>query len=437
MTNKTVTKNFIRFVSRNILGMLGVSCYVLADTFFISRGAGADGITVLNLCLPIYALMFAIGSMIGVGSATRYTIAKAKGEEASAFFGNGLLWCVIFGLVFTMAGLFAPDAVLAIMGGDEGIVALGQSYARIFMCFAPFFMMNYVFNAFARNDDAPTLAMAATLGSSLFNIVFDYIFMFPLGMGLAGAALATGISPILSIIICSTHLASKKSKVKIVFKIPSFKKLAASCQLGISAFVGEFANCIVTIIFNFLILAIAGNTGVAAYGVVANLSIVAFSIFNGISLGCQPILSDYYGQNDKASTALILRLGLGLAVTFAAITYLFVFIFANPLVAAFNSEGSELLASYATSGMRIYFLGFLFSGANIVISGYLSAVERPKGAFVISILRGFVAIAICSIALSKLFGFTGVWASFAVAEAITLAVAIVILKGKRAPKVVA
>lgn len=126
------------------------------------------------------------------------------------------------------------------------------------------------------------------IAGSLFNIVFDYIFMFPMGLGLSGAALATAFSPAVTMTICSTHFLSKKNQVEFQWKRPSIRHLVSCCQLGISAFVGELSSAIITIIFNMLILDIAGNVGIAAYGVIANLSLVVMSIFNGLAQGAQP-----------------------------------------------------------------------------------------------------------------------------------------------------
>lgn len=202
----SLTKQYFKYVSQNIFGLLGTSCYILADTYFISQASGTSGVALLNLCLPIYNFIFAIGSMLGLGAATRYAILRAQGDERSErYFSNALLWALVFALPFMLAGVFCPEVLLRFMGGDAEIVALGVGYARIFLLFTPFFMCNYIVSAFVRNDGDPSLAMVATLCGSLFNVVFDYIFMFPMGLGLPGAALATAVSPVLSIAICSRH----------------------------------------------------------------------------------------------------------------------------------------------------------------------------------------------------------------------------------------
>ena len=426
-----LTKQFFKYVSQNIFGLLGTSCYILADTYFIAQAAGTDGVTLLNLCLPIYNLIFAFGSMIGLGAATRYAILRAQGDaRAQRYFSNAIFSVCILAVPFMLVGIFRPDGLLRLMGGDADIVALGMNYARIFLMFTPFFMCNYVVASFVRNDGDPSLAMVATLSGSLFNVVFDYIFIFPMGLGLPGAALATAISPILSIAVCSAHFIKKSNTITFVRKAPSVRLLAQSCQLGISGFVGELSSGVTTTVFNFLLLRLAGNVAVAAYGVVANFALVATAIFNGVAQGAQPLVSQCYGKNEMAGARKLLLLGCGTALGLAALLYGVVFGYTDALTALFNSENSALMAEFAHSGMRIYFVGYFFAGCNIVAAGYLGAVNRPAEASITSLCRGMVAIVVCSLVLSALFGMNGVWAAFLVSEAITLALTVFLLKRK-------
>ena len=426
-----LTKQFFKYVSQNIFGLLGTSCYILADTYFIAQAAGTDGVTLLNLCLPIYNLIFAFGSMIGLGAATRYAILRAQGDaRAQCYFSNAIFSVCILAVPFMLVGIFRPDGLLRLMGGDADIVALGMNYARIFLMFTPFFMCNYVVASFVRNDGDPSLAMVATLSGSLFNVVFDYIFIFPMGLGLPGAALATAISPILSIAVCSAHFIKKSNTITFVRKAPSVRLLAQSCQLGISGFVGELSSGVTTTVFNFLLLRLAGNVAVAAYGVVANFALVATAIFNGVAQGAQPLVSQCYGKNEMAGARKLLLLGCGTALGLAALLYGVVFGYTDALTALFNSENSALMAAFAHSGMRIYFVGYFFAGCNIVAAGYLGAVNRPAEASITSLCRGMVAIVVCSLVLSALFGMNGVWAAFPVSEAITLALTVFLLKRK-------
>lgn len=414
---------FFKYVSQNILGMVGISLYILADTFFIAQGVGADGITALNLVLPIYSLIFAVAAMIGTGASIRFAVARSRGsQDADAYFMNAILCSAAIGFLMTLAGLLVPDKIVALMGGDASIVAVGSVYTRIFMAFTPFFMWNSICNAFVRNDGAPTTAMMATLLSSLFNIVADYVLVFPLGLGMAGAALATAISPILGILICGTHFCGKKNTISFRLARPSLKRLAYSCQVGVSAFTGEISSGVTMTALNFIILGLAGNVGVAAYGVVANTSIVALSAFNGVSNGCQPLISSFYGRGDWKKARNILRYGILSSLALSSLILMAIFLWTDPIASIFNREGDPTLASYARRGLRLYFVGFLFAGINTLGAGALSATEAAREAFAASVLRGFVAILACAFGLSALLGLDGVWMAFPAAELLTLPV---------------
>ena len=427
-----MNQQFFKYVLQNVAGMIGVSIYILADTFFISVSAGANGITVLNLALPIYGLIFAIGSMIGVGSATRYAIKKAQGQkDIEHYFTQAIIWDLIFSIPFILLGLFAPKQVLHLMGADAEIMELGKSYVRIFMAATPLFMMNYAFTSFARNDHAPTIVMIGSISGSMFNIVFDYLFMFPMGMGLIGAALATVCSPLVTSLICCIHYLGPKNHVEFQWKIPSVRHLLSCCGLGISAFVGEMSSAIITVIFNLLILGIAGNTGVAAYGVVANLSLIAMAIFNGVSQGVQPLISKSYGHGNQDEVRKLMKTGILMCLILEVLIVAVTWGFTDSLSGIFNSEGNITLTLYAHDGLRLYFLGYLFAGINIFLVGCFSATEKAAQAFAASILRGAIAIAVFAVLMANLWGMNGVWLSFLVSEIATFLVILVMSKGSR------
>ena len=377
-------KKFVKYVSQNMLGMVGMSVYILADTYFISVAVGADGITALNLVLPIYNIIFAIGAMMGVGSAIRFVVERnKKSPDADGYFFHALVWAFIISLFFIFVGLFLSDKLIALLGGDAQIVATGKNYTRIFMCFAPFFMWNYICNAFVRNDGNPSIAMSATLFSSLFNIVFDYILMFPLGLSMEGAALATALSPVIGIAICCIHFQSKKSTIRLKPVLPSFRRLLY-------------------------------------YGVVANTSLVAVALFNGIAQGSQPLISEAYSKGNHKNVTTYLKMAVTTAIGVAVLLVVCIYIYAPAITAVFNGEGNQTLATYAENGLRLYFIGFLFAGLNIVGTAILSAVESAKYAFAASISRGFVAIILFAFLLSALFGLNGVWLAFPAAEFVTM-----------------
>ena len=201
---------FFKYASPGILGQVGISCYILADTFFVSRGTGATGLAALNIALPLYNLMNGLGLMIGVGSATHFTICRAQNqqEDADRTFTHAVWLGLATGLLFLLLGILAADPLARMLGADAETFPLTSVYLRTLLCFGPFFILNNVLLAFVRNDGGPSRAMCGMILGSLSNVVMDYIFIFPLGMGMFGAALATGVSPIISMLILSGHLRS-------------------------------------------------------------------------------------------------------------------------------------------------------------------------------------------------------------------------------------
>ena len=250
--------------------------------------------------------------------------------------------------------------------------------------------------------------------------------MVPLGMGMTGAALATAASPLITMLVCSMHFGGRKNHVAFRWKRLDLKHILSCCALGISAFVGEISSAVITIVFNMLILGIAGNVGVAAYGVIANLSIVAMSICNGLAQGVQPLISESHGRGDRMQVKKFLRWGILTSLVVEMVMVAAAWGWTDGWIVIFNSEQNTALLSYAHVGLRLYFLGFLFAGMNIMLVAYFSAVDRPRPAIVGSLMRGMIAIVVCAIVFASLFGLNGVWLSFLGAEVITFAVILVL-----------
>ena len=175
----------------------------------------------------------------------------------------------------------------------------------------------------------------------------------------------------------------------------------------------------IAIVFKFLLLGLAGNVGVAAYGVTANLSVVAMCLFNGLAQGTQPLISESYGKGDHTQSRQFLTWGVIACLIVEALILVLTWSMTDPLIQIFNQEQNAELLHYAHSGLRLYFLGFLFAGINILLVAYFSAVAQPKPAIAGSLLRGAVAIIPCAVTLARLFGLNGVWLSFLASEMIT------------------
>lgn len=421
---------FRRYAAPGVLGMIGISCYILADTFFVAKGTGSLGLAALNIAIPAYNLMNGLGLMVGVGGATHYSLCRAQGDavEADRTFTHTLLLGLCIALLFVLTGTFGVVPLSRLLDANAETLDMTAVYLRLLLCFAPFFVTNNVMIAFVRNDGEPGRAMAGMIAGSLFNIVFDWVFIFPCGLGMFGAALATGASPLVSLLVLSGHLRRPSRGFHLRRERLRPRLLPRICAPGLSSLVSELASGITLLLINLVLLRIAGNTAVAAYGVIANLALVESAIFTGLSTGVQPLIS----RSAEADRRRLLRWTVTTALAISALMYVLVFVFASPITAVFNSEHDPALAACAVPGLRIYFAGFLAACINIIAAAYFSAAGQAPRGFIISLVRSIIAIPPVLFALSALLGVTGVWLTFPAVEALACALSLLFIL--RSPK---
>lgn len=423
---KQYWKEFVKYAALNVLGMLGLSCYILADTFFIAQGLGSRGLAALNLALPVYTLVHGMGLMLGMGGATRFSMMKGQGREADGdkVFSQTIFLAAGFAVFFVLLGIFGSGTITTLFGADEAIYEMCKTYLGTVLLFAPAILLNDVTICFVRNDGAPQLAMAGMLCGSFGNIILDYVFIFPLGMGIFGAVFATCLAPIMSLLVMSPFFVKKRNTFHLRKCPMQMRVITYIFAGGVPSFVAEISSGIVIMVFNIIMLGLAGNTGVAAYGVIANLSLVVLAVYTGIAQGIQPLISSYYGKGEKEPIRKIYRYAIGSVVVLSAVIYLFMFLGAGPVAAVFNSENNLELQKIAVKGIRIYFTGCVFAGLNIVMSIYFTSTNRAKPANVISMLRGLVLIIPMAFLLSSLGQMTGLWMTFPTVELIVAIIGI-------------
>lgn len=411
-------KEFAHYCTLNVLGALGLSCYILADTYFVSKGLGADGLTALNLAIPVYSFIHGCGLMTGMGGGTRYSLRKSLSgqEETDRIFTNAVLSAFLFSALFMVTGIFFTDSIVSLLGADAAVYQMTKTYLRVILLFSPLFLMNNVMLCFVRNDGAPELAMRAMLSGSLSNTALDYIFIFPCKMGIFGAVLATGTAPLISLLMLSPHFLKKKNKFHLIKCRPAWKQLSGIFSSGIPFLVTEVSSGIVMMIFNTVILKLEGNVGVAAYGIIANISLVVLSIYTGISQGIQPVISRHYGAGNRGSAMAVLKYALISMLVFSILIYAGIFLYAGQISGIFNKEHNEILAEIAVKGLRLYFTACPFAGFNIIISAYFTSCAHPVPANLISMLRGFLVIIPSAFVFSAVAGMTGVWCAFPCTE---------------------
>ena len=427
-------KNFLRYAGSGVLGMLGLSCYILADTYYISGWLGTQGLAALNLAIPVYSLIHGSGLMIGMGGASIYTIARSQsdGKRANTVFTLSLILAGLFSAIYMLVGAVFSDQLALLLGADDATFDMSRIYLKMLLLCSPAFLLNDLILAFVRNDGAPRLSMGGMLAGSFSNILLDYLFIYFLRWGMFGAVFATCLAPVISLCVVSSFFFRRRNRFRPI-RIQLNADLGAKLlTVGFPSLVTELSSGIVIIVFNLLILGSSGNTGVAAYGIIANISLVVIAVFTGIAQGIQPLLSRHYGCEERFSLRLTMRYAFVSVLLLSVVMYAFLFFWADPIAQLFNSQENAQLQALAVRGMRLYFTGIAFAGSNVVLCMYLSCANRPRAGNVLALLRGFALILPLALLLAEFWQMTGLWLAFPITElSVTLIAAAFLLRKKK------
>lgn len=414
-------KEFFRYIIPSVMGMLGLSCYILADTYFIAGKMGSDGLTALNLAIPVYNLIHGSGLMVGMGGAALYSIAESQNDtkKGNIVFTYTLLFRGVLSVIFLLLGIFASENIAQLLGAKGKILPMTEIYLRMILIFSPCFLLNNILLGFLRNDGAPKLAMAGMLTGSFSNILLDYLFIYPLGWGMFGAVFATCLSPVISMAVMSVFFLKRRNHFHPVRLHPDGMLAGKILLTGCPSLVNELSSGIVMVVFNFLMLRFGGNTAVAAYGVIANISLVVIAMFTGIAQGAQPLISRNHGCGLPEQRNAVVRFSVRTAVLLAIFVYLFLLFFAEQTAGMFNSQGDVQLQNMAVQGIRFYFAGAVPAGINIVLCTAFTCMEYPQAGSLISILRGFLLIVPLAFLLGGVWQIMGLWFVFPLTEILT------------------
>ncbi|TCL41532.1 MATE family efflux transporter [Harryflintia acetispora] len=430
LIQESVGKLFSRYLFPSICATIMISINFFVDTLCIGRAMGEGGLAALNLSLPVTSLLYAVGSLLGVGGSTRYSAAMGRGEidEAQKIYTLSTLLCLSVSLLLMALGVLFLPQLVTFMGGTGGSRQGVTDYLRYVVWFIPVFTGEMFYNIFVRNDRSPRYAMFCTLCGSSTNILLDVLFIFVFDWGMAGASLATSLSICISLglLLCYT----RRSECLLRLQKISLR-LSEICQIlrvGFSNFLLEITTGVVTFVFNMVLLRLAGENGVAAYGIVANLTIVVTATLNGVSNAMQPIVSANAGAGLGGRVARTVRLAIFCALGFGLLFALAGEVFSVPLVRTFVSAEGGFLAMSARA-VRIIFLSYLPAGVNIVLTVYLQSIQAAKEAITLSLLKGVVLPSVMVMLCGFLFGLTGVWVSTILSEGAILLCALLLCRG--------
>lgn len=428
-------KKLFKAVVPSVLMMLFISIYSIVDGLFVSNVVGDTAFASLNLVYPVLMIVGGVGFMIGTGGSALVskTLGEGKKEKANQYFSMFIWLTLILGIIISTVLYICTPSLTLMLGAEEDMVDYCVTYARICLIFQTSFIVQNTFQSFFVTAEKPHLGLILSLVSGVCNIVLDALFIVVFEMGIAGAALATGISQTIGAVVPIFYFRLKKDLIiklgKPVFKI---KPMINGCINGISELVTNISASIVGIIYNFQLLKLAGQDGVSSYGVILYCQFIFLAIFFGYSMGTAPIVGFNYGANNKEELQNIFKKSLKIIGVTSLILFGFSEILARPLSMIFVSYNQELL-EMTVRGFRIYAISFIICGFNIYSSAFFTALNNGGVSLLLSIGRTFVFQIISVILLPIFLGLDGIWASIIFSELLALIMTILffILMNKR------
>lgn len=419
---------FLKYLIPGVLSSIAVSLYIFVDTMFVGIGVGRYGIAALNIAIPLFTLFTSLSLCIGIGGSNILSIKKSSGnlKEGNKIFTNAVFFAVILGIIISILGVIFVDEIGVFLGTTEEIKELFRVYFSILVGFTWAFLISGVLGCFIRNDGNPRLVMIATIIANIVNIVFDYIFIFKFNWGMRGAVIATVMSPVVNILILSRHFTSKNNSLRICKTRIKPHILFKMLSNGFGTFILEFCRGISIFIFNNVLVVLGGNTYVAAYGIILNVSYVVICIFSGVSQSIQPIVSLNYGANliDRAKKSF--KYGVITSVSFGIIAYTTVYLFAKNISSIFTKGDMELV-NITAHGMRFYFIGCIFMAFNIVTIYFFQSINKSRQSTIVSFFTGVIFIILGFIILVPKFKILGVWLVFPFAECLGFTVWLIVI----------
>lgn len=429
LLNGSVSKIFFRYLIPAILANMVTSIYVLADTIIIGKGIGTLAMAALNIVLPLFNIFFGNGLLFGVGGSVLMSIARGRGDQklGECYFTLAVILNAITCVLYTVLLLVFTKPIVRFLGATDVTMPYILDYAPYVIAGLSAFSFSSLLQTFVRNDGAPKLSMFAVISGGVLNVILDLIFVFPLQMGMAGAAMASVLGSACTVCILLFHFRSKSNGLRFSLQAFSFSCIGKILQNGFTSFLVEITSGIVMFIFNIEILKCAGDIGVSMYGIICNTVIIVTCLCNGINQAAQPILSTNYGAGLAQRIGQVRRLGIKTALCICSIPAILGLLVPNLFTYIFLEPNDEILAM-SPIAIRTYFIGFFVMGINMFVVGYFQSISKPYLSLIVCLARGCVLSIIFVAVLAPLFGIIGIWASVPLAEFVTLFIALFFLK---------
>lgn len=430
---------FRKILIPTLLGCISISAVTAIDGIFIGHGVGADGVAAVNIVVPIYQIMSGIGLMVGAGCSVVASIhlSRRNTRVAQINVSQAIILTSLLALLMSIAVLAFPSFTARMLGSSETLLPQVRDYLLWIMpCFV-FEMWSLIGLFLIRLDGAPRYAMWCNLIPSIINAFLDWLFIFPLGMGVKGASIATSLSISIGGVMALSYLLFFARRLRLVPLKVSRKSLMLACRnigyqckVGSSTLLGELSLGVFVLVGNLVFMKYLGDAGVGAFGIACYYTPFFFMIGNAIAQSAQPIISYNYGVSRWKEIYETRRLLLGTSLATGIIVASLFLLFPDVLVAFFVDVSSDA-GQIAIEGFPNFAAGIVFYILNVAIIGYYQSIERIRLSTLLVFLRGLIFLVPCFLLLPGILGVAGIWLAMPLAEVLATLILLLLLFAAR------
>ena len=422
-----ISKLFKQIFIPTLLGMASWSLITVADGVFVGQGVGSHGIAAINICYPIFLVFGGFALMMGMGASVVAAIHMSqKNVKAARINITQAVWFSMAIVAVAMAVIYAmPERISLLLGASPSLLQPVIEYMVYLLPSAPFMVCAMIGLFAIRLDGSPKYAMWCNVVPAMMNMLLDWIFIFPLDMGIKGAAIASSLSSIVGGVLAFIYMGSFAKELKLYRLKATAKSIALSlrnigyqCKVGFPAMLGDVTMAMLMFVGNRAFMEHAGNDGVGAFGVACYYLPFMFMFGNAVAESAQPIVSYNYGAGHAARVNATLAISCRTAVVGALLSVVAFTMFAQELVNLFIGT-ADPAAIIAINGFPYFAMGFVFFVLNLVAIGFLQSIERVAPAMMFALLRGVLFMVPCFVLLPELMGIRGIWLAMPLTEAAT------------------
>lgn len=422
---KKLGKEFLKYVLPSMLAFALSGIYSIADGFFVGNELGDSALTAINVAYPLTAFIQAAGTGIGMGGAVLFTLAagSASPEAKERYFGMAAVLLVLFGAVLTVLIYFVSPSVLRLFGAEGEILSLAEEYMRFIALGSLFQVLGTGLTPFIRNMGGTVTAMAAMMAGFFTNIVLDYLFVWVFPWGMVGAAVATVIGQAATFCVCLGYLIVKKQKPNFRFGGKGLRYAGKMLLLGLSPFGLAFSPQFMLIFVNISASAVGGQFALNCFAPVSYAISVVLLLLQGVSDGCQPLVSREFGRGDVRSAKSVRNMAFAFALAVAAVCMVGMFFVRGSISKVFGA--SDEVTAEVGNILPLFIAGFLFVGLSRIATAFFYATGNTWRAYIV-IYGEPLALLMLLLILPNFMGIAGTWLSVPLSQAL-LAVAALLL----------